>query len=174
MGRGGWFVVGGVALLLIGAGGLFVMSNDRMKGPRWTGLLPQMKKDVLELLNRARAAGLDVMFYDGWRSPAQEKKYESKGTSALHDPYNNYHTWGAAADIVFKNSLGEPYWPHESDPRWQQLGAIGKSLGLFWGGDWPHLHDMAHFQLRSVHVATLREQYGTDYKSWLTSQGATV
>ncbi|NIO68096.1 MAG: hypothetical protein GTN71_03315, partial [Anaerolineae bacterium] len=31
---------------------------------------------------------------------------------------------------------------------WPRLGEIGKGLGLEWGGDWPDLVDMPHFELR--------------------------
>jgi hypothetical protein len=31
------------------------------------------------------------------------------------------------------------------DPIWQEIGKIGKGLGLKWGGDW-RVKDMAHFQ----------------------------
>jgi len=169
--RGGWLLIAGVGVAAVALLGVSSMS-DYMTGPKWDRLLPEMKHKVLQLLAQAKAAGLNVMFYDGWRSPAREAQYQKQGTSALHDPYNNYHTWGAAADIVFSTPSGQPYWPKDTDPRWHQLGAIGKRLGLFWGGDWPHLQDMAHFQLKNVSVHDLRRTYGTDFLAWLRDNGA--
>jgi len=35
-------------------------------------------------------------------------------------------------------------WDND-DPVWQRLGALGKRLGMIWGGDWQN-KDMGHFQ----------------------------
>jgi len=150
--------------------GVHKMSGNNRHGPSWDRLVPEMRHKVLQLLDQAQRAGLSVMFFQGWRSPRQEHANQAKGTSFLSDALNSYHIWGAAADIVFKNALGQPYWPDASDPRWQQLGAIGKRLGLTWGGDWHH-KDMAHFQL-PISMAQLRQQYGNDFLAYLHDQGA--
>jgi len=164
-------ILGGAAgaLALIGA---LKMSGDNLHGKKWDYLLPEMKHKALQLLAQAKAAGLDVMFEDGWRSPGREAQYQKQKTSELKDQYNSYHTWGAAVDIVFRSALGQPEWPDASDPRWQELGKIGKALGLEWGGDWHTFKDMAHFQLPSVSVAQLRNTYGTNYLAWLRDNGA--
>lgn len=169
-----WLVaLGGIGLaLLLFPGGVLMI--DRMNGPRYNWLLPVMKLKLTELLRRAKAQGLDVMFWDGWRSPAAEAKDQQKGTSALHDSYASYHTWGAAVDIVFRTTLGEPVWPPTDDPRWAELGKIGQELGLVWGGNWVHLRDMAHFQLAGMSIPDIRLSYGIDYRAWLTSQGVRI
>ncbi len=168
-----WFAVAGIGLIALLFGGGNIML-DRMSGKRYNWLLPIMKLKLTALLDQAKSGGLDVMFWDGWRSPASELKDQQKGTSALHDAYSSYHTWGAAVDVVFRSSLGEPVWPPADDPRWQVLGNIGRGLGLTWGGDWVHLRDMAHFQLSGLSVPDLRLTYGNNYAEWLQSKGIKV
>lgn len=59
----------------------------------------------------------------------------------------SYHNWRLAVDIVPLDEKGNLSWPSVSNPIWQQLGAIGKSLGLEWGGSWKSFVDMPHYQL---------------------------
>lgn len=147
--------------------------GGRMSGPRWDRLTPEAKAKATELLNAAQAQGLDVMFWDGWRDPEEEKKHIADGTSKLKDPLNTLHAWGTAFDIVFRNAIGGPTWPPSNDPRWRQLAELGANLGLFsggltWGWDWPH------FQLAGITAADLRARYGSDFLAYLTDSGATV
>lgn len=46
-------------------------------------------------------------------------------------PGSSAHNYGMAFDIAF---VGKKPYPPESDPRWLQLGQLGESLGLVWGG----------------------------------------
>lgn len=161
------------ALLVAVAGGGYAVTTQRMTGPRWTRLLPEARAKAQQLIAAARAAGLDVMFWDGWRSPEESAANAAAGTSKLADPYNSHHVWGAAVDIVFRNAAGLPVWPTDTDPRWRQLAEIGQRLGwlsggLAWGWDW------GHFQLRSVSMADLRARWGTDYLAFLRSAGVAV
>lgn len=170
---GWWLLLGAGALILLGGGAGYYVMTQRMTGPRWDRLLPEMKAKARTLLANAQQAGLDVMFWEGWRDPTVEAADIAAGTSHLKDPFNTMHVWGAAIDIVFKNAAGLPEWPPATDPRWRKLGEIGQSLGLLngglaWGWDW------GHFQLRDVALASLRQQYGKDYVAFLQNSGATV
>jgi len=146
---------------------------SRMTGPRWDRLTPDAKAKAQDLVTAAQAQGLDVMFWEGWRDPEEEKKNIAAGTSKLKDPLNTAHAWGVAFDIVFRGVLGQPTWPPADDPRWRQLAELGQSLGLMsggltWGWDWPH------FQLPGVAIKDLRAQYGDNYVAYLSDAGATV
>lgn len=70
-------------------------------------------------------------------------------------PGSSPHNYGLAFDVCFNGP--DPYLdayrkdhPGKLDPRWHELGALGESLGLSWGGplgpnddlDW----DAPHFQ----------------------------
>jgi hypothetical protein len=169
---GWWLLLGAGALLLVGGGAGYYIMTQRMTGPRWDRLLPEMKTKALALLTAAEKAGLSVMFWEGWRDPAVEVANIASGTSKLKDPLNSMHVWGSAVDIVFKNAAGMPEWPPATDPRWKQLAQIAKSLGLVsgglaWGWDWDH------FQLPG-NLSALRSTYGTNYLAYIQRSGATV
>lgn len=53
------------------------------------------------------------------------------------------HNYDLAIDVVeIKN--GQALW---INPRWSEIGAIGKSIGFEWGGDWSgSRNDKPHFQ----------------------------
>jgi len=55
------------------------------------------------------------------------------------------HNYGLAFDVVgMRNS--KPVWI-DVDPMWELLGAIGVTVGLEWGGNFPaHKVDKPHFQ----------------------------
>jgi peptidoglycan LD-endopeptidase CwlK len=45
------------------------------------------------------------------------------------------------------------------DAEYKKVGAYGKSLGLFWGGDWTH-PDFPHFQMRNNdELAAIRDTF---------------
>ena len=166
-----WMVALGIGLAF--AAGGYVVTTQRQSGPRWDRLLPQARAKVEQLLAAARAAGLDVMFWDGWRSPEESAKNVAAGTSKVSDPINSLHVWGVAFDIVFRNAAGLPVWPPETDPRWRQLAEIGQGLGLYsgglnWGWDWPH------FQLTGYTAGKLRAAYDRDYLAFLEAKGVAV
>lgn len=149
------------------------MGNSRMSGPTWDALVPQMKSAVLAILARAKAEGLAIMFFQGWRSAASEEANMQKGTSWVGTPYDSMHVWGAAADFAFIDAHGQPYWPPADSPLWQQFGQIAHALGLVWGGDWTE-RDMDHVQLANVNAAALHQQYGDNVQAWIVGQGATL
>ena len=170
MTRYAWF---GVVLILAALGGGYSIVTNRMSGARWDRMLPETRTQALELVRRANAAGLDVMFWDGWRSPQATARNVAAGTSKVADSYGSLHTWGVAFDIVFRNAAGLPYWPDDTDPRWRQLAEIGRGLGLnsgglMWGWDWPH------FQLPGYRASALKSSYGVNYLAFLQSRGAVV
>ena len=58
----------------------------------------------------------------------------------------SWHNFGLAFDIVVLDALGKPNWK-AADPAYGKLGAIGKSCGLEWGGDWKTFKVLPHYQL---------------------------
>jgi peptidoglycan L-alanyl-D-glutamate endopeptidase CwlK len=85
----------------------------------------------------------------------QEKLWESGRTApgpvVTHArPGHSWHEFGLAVDVCPLSLLSKPNWDYNS-PLWLRLGALGKSLGLFWGGDFVHCSpDRPHFQLTGV------------------------
>lgn len=157
-----------VALFLLWGG--YKIVTDRMTGDRWGKLLPEMQQKTLALMQAAAAAGLDVMFYDGWRSVEDEEAHIEAGTSKLTDPYNTRHLWGAAVDIVFRNAAGFPIWPGADDPRWLKLQKLGEGVGLVH----PIIWDKPHFELPDFNLASVRKMYGEDFEAYLSDNGVAV
>lgn len=162
-------------------------SGRRMRGGRWANLPDRNRRLIIELIDRAKRAGLNVDFFDGWRSP--ETQRAKLGAGKLKDLFNSYHVWGEAFDIVFINAAGGWYWPigvlTRSDgsqyinPMWEQLGRIGESLGLKWGGRWYNLttksgfFDGAHFQ-SALSMPQMRGMWATNTAGYLRQQGVPV
>jgi LysM repeat protein len=57
----------------------------------------------------------------------------------------SWHNYGLAFDIVVLDAVGKADWD-VSHPGWKKVAAIGKSVGLEWGGDWKTFKDYPHFQ----------------------------
>jgi hypothetical protein len=53
------------------------------------------------------------------------------------------HGFGLAYDVVPVTN-GKAVW--DNFKLWVQVGQIGKSLGLVWGGDWTSISDKPHFE----------------------------
>lgn len=113
---------------------------------------------AFELLARCTEAGLPVLVVDTLRTSEEHQANLARGVSwtnvskhldgaTFRDsepgsdaidlcPYATYQLHGA----------DKLQWDG-NDPVWQQLGVIGKSLGLIWGGEWTK-KDLGHFELR--------------------------
>jgi len=117
--------------------------------PTKNGVHPFLAKKVALVIKDARAKGIDLRVTEGFRSMETQLKYYQKGRSKKGNKITNappgfsFHNYGFAVDVCeYRN--GKPYWKSN---RWQEIGTIGKSHGLVWGGDWTRLVDKPHFQL---------------------------
>jgi peptidoglycan L-alanyl-D-glutamate endopeptidase CwlK len=71
----------------------------------------------------------------------------------------SWHNFGRAFDVAILSDIQTPMWPKVDDPRWAQLGTIGKAIGLEWGGSWKP-PDPGHFQMREgLTLAAARSGY---------------
>jgi len=117
--------------------------------PTKNGVHPFLAKKIALVIKDAQAKGIDLRVVQGFRTMETQQKYYNKGRSTKGGKVTNappgfsYHNYGFAVDVCeYKN--GKPYWKSK---RWQEIGAIGKSHGLVWGGDWTRLVDKPHLQL---------------------------
>lgn len=69
-------------------------------------------------------------------------------------PGDSYHNWALAFDAVPVAYKALPNW-NPTGPYWERIGAIGKNLGLTWGGDWSK-PDKPHFQLTAAPLSELK------------------
>lgn len=98
------------------------------------------------------SAGLQVRVTHTLRTMEEQAHLYAKGRQAggvivtYAKPGDSAHNWGAAFDICFRGRTLEECYPLASDPRWEQVGHIGRVLGLVWGGDWVSFKDRPHFE----------------------------
>jgi len=166
-----WKYLSGLVFLVVLLNRSKIIMSIRRSGPRWNKMLPQTQQKADALVLLAKANGLDVMFYDGWRSPEDVMENLKAGTSKITDPYGSLHTWGVAFDIVFVDpTTGGPSWLTDNDPRWIKLAKLGESIGLksgglMWGWDYPH------FQMPGYSSNNFKRQYGNNYDMFLAQNG---
>jgi peptidoglycan L-alanyl-D-glutamate endopeptidase CwlK len=102
----------------------------------------------------AAKVGCDVKMISGTRSYMEQDALFARGRTTPGKKVTNApaghsnHNFGLAFDIgIFR---GREYCGEH--PLYNELGTLGKSLGLEWGGDWKFV-DEPHYQLRP-HWAT--------------------
>jgi D-alanyl-D-alanine carboxypeptidase len=98
-----------------------------------------------KLLQNCTAAGVPCRIVDIIRTPTQQEQKLAQGVSwTEHSKHLPQPPEGKseAIDIVPLAILNEhkPDWDPTS-PLWQQIGEVGKALGLLWGGSWTHIND---------------------------------
>lgn len=65
---------------------------------------------------------------------------------SLHERMLDGRPAAQAFDVAPFDASGQPIWDTRA-PEWQLIGAVGRSLGLTWGGDFTSIKDMPHFEL---------------------------
>lgn len=98
---------------------------------------------AIEFINRARV-DLDypavIVAGGARRSLATQRKLVAAGRSQT---LNSKHVLGLAFDV---DMLG---WSRDDVPWWvyADLGDLGQSMGLTWGGSWSGFPDVGHFEI---------------------------
>ncbi|MCW0220112.1 MAG: M15 family metallopeptidase [Prosthecobacter sp.] len=133
-------------------------------------ILPQVQPLAVELILKARAAGIEIKIISGTRTYAEQNALYARATNGKDDDqdgrideadervtkarggYSN-HNFGIAFDIgIFE---GERYLPESK--LYAQVVRIAKSLGLECGADWKSFPDEPHFQLRPPWARAISE-----------------
>jgi hypothetical protein len=138
-----------------------------MMGEGWDRLHPEVQRRAMKVLEQARAAGLNVGVFEGWRDADRQRQLMKKGTSWVGDVNNSYHRWGLAVDFVFLDALGRWTWdPEGGREAWEKLGRIIEANGFEWGGRF-RTFDGPHAQLPLFTIAQLKQQYESpEVLSW--------
>lgn len=158
-----WTLVGIVIALVIlwksrrAMGILWDFSSEQ----RLATLHPAIKQDVRRFINKAEDQGMKLRITSGYRDFMEQQMLYNKGrdtgiTGLLSDifssstptgivtnakPGQSYHNYGLGFDVVEMKD-GQPIW---DNPNWPKIGALGKSFGFKWGGDW-NTPDRPHFE----------------------------
>jgi hypothetical protein len=99
------------------------------------------------------------------RTPEAQQALYTSGAGVTNAPaLMSYHNHGLAFDVVPEEYLPLPEWNPEG-VYWEAIGAIGKSVGLEWGGDWKK-KDRPHFQLTAAPIGELKAYY-EKFKAWM-------
>jgi peptidoglycan L-alanyl-D-glutamate endopeptidase CwlK len=122
------------------------MINSR----RLEDLLPVVKAKVDCFIAECKEVGIDLLVTSTYRDNASQNALYEQGRTKPGKIVTNakagqsFHNYRCAVDVVPLVN-GKPMWDAKN-PIWQQVGAIGKSCGLEWAGDWKRFREFPHFQ----------------------------
>ena len=122
-------------------------------------LLPPVQPLARALIESAARIGIAIKIISGTRTYEEQDALYEQGRSKpgrivtnARGGYSN-HNFGVAFDIgVFE---GGRYL--DESPAYKAVGALGKQLGLEWGGDWKSIQDEPHFELRPAWARDMSE-----------------
>ena len=118
-------------------------------------LHPAVRTRGAALLELCSHSGLAILVSQGMRTWEEQDALYAKGRTIppLGPKYfvtrakggQSYHNFGLAFDIVVLDAVTKAGWD-DNHPGWRRAGALGKSVGLAWGGEWARLKDLPHYQ----------------------------
>ncbi len=142
-------------ILLIGRKLMDSSNNKPVKGMAAStsfikSLHPSIQPMAKAVLQEAANQGIDLVVTFGSRTNEQQAALYAQGRTAPGaivtnaPPGSSWHNFGLAFDVAVLAN-GKPTWP-TNEALWQKIGAIGKSVGLDWGGDFTSIKDRPHFE----------------------------
>ena len=147
-------------------------------------LHPRLQDKVYELIDLCAKHGISIGISECLRTVAEQDALYAQGrtkpgsivTNARGSSYSSMHQWGIAFDFYLKVDVDKDGSTSDdafnnSTGLFNQVGSLGKSIGLEWGGNWTSIKDLPHFQLPDwgSTASKLKAQYGTPDKfmaSW--------
>ena len=143
-------------------------------------LHPELKKKAVKLQKECLKVGIKIKIGECVRTVAEQNALYAKGRNGVPGPivtkakgtdYRSMHQWGVAFDFfldmdVDKDGKKSDDVFNNATKLFNKVGAIGKKLGLEWGGDWKSIKDLPHFQLPDwgSTATQLKKKYGTPEK----------
>lgn len=122
------------------------MTNSR----KLEDLLPVVRQKAECFIDKCKGVGIDLLVTSTYRDHESQNALYAQGRTAPGKIVTNakggqsFHNFKCAIDVVPLVN-GKPMWDSKN-PVWQQIGAIGKSCGLEWAGDWKKFKEYPHFQ----------------------------
>jgi peptidoglycan LD-endopeptidase CwlK len=148
---------------------------DKRSEEKIRTMLPPTQRAARKFMSAVGQAdlsdGLSVQILSGTRTFAEQsilfEKHLQGGPLAAR-PGRSNHNFGIAWDVGIFDPKGQyiddlvdkkKMTSKAVDAEYKKLGALGKDLGLFWGGDWSN-PDFPHFQMRNNdQLALVREAF---------------
>jgi peptidoglycan L-alanyl-D-glutamate endopeptidase CwlK len=124
---------------------------DERNEKRIALLHPSIQPYARKLIATSAKRGVPLLLVSGYRSNEEQARLYAQGRTAPGPvvtnakPGTSWHNYGLAFDVVPVSLDGRPRWDAPASV-WQELGALGESLGLAWGGRWASFPDRPHFQ----------------------------
>ena len=149
-------------------------------------LHPDLQKKVIKLQEECKKQGIIIGIGECFRTVAEQDALYAKGrtkpgnkvTNAQGKTYSSMHQWGVAFDFYLKMDVDKDGKISDdafnnATKLFNKVGAIGKKLGLEWGGDWKSPVDLPHFQLPNwgSTASKLKSAYGIPDKFMATWKG---
>ncbi|MDF2673376.1 MAG: ycdD, partial [Clostridiales bacterium] len=106
-------------------------------------LHPYAAKLCNKLIALCKNEGISIIVTSTLRDPEYQRYLYEKVPGSTNTPLAGAHGFGLAFDVV-PIVNGRALWNNQG--LWNKIGALGKSLGLEWGGDWRSIIDKPHFQ----------------------------
>lgn len=123
------------------------------------GVHLEVAKKAIELVKLSHAKGINILITQGLRTVAEQNALYAQGRTAPGAIVTNakggqsIHNYGLAFDFAVYSKDGiKTEWSASIDTNsdgykdYLQVGAIGKSLNLKWGGDFRSIVDYPHFE----------------------------
>lgn len=144
-----------------------------------TALHPILQTKAALLKEECRKQGISILFSECLRTTAEQDALYAQGRTALGNivtnakgsTYSSQHQWGIAIDFYLDMDVdgdGDKKDDafNDSTGLFDRVGAIAKSVGLGWGGDWTSFKDRPHVYLSDWGSTTtkLKQLYGTPEK----------
>jgi hypothetical protein len=122
---------------------------------RLAGVHPVLRTRARAMIDLCSHEGVSVLVTQGLRTWEEQDALYAKGRTVApigkqHIVTNakggsSFHNFDLAFDIVILDAIGKADWD-TTHPGWNKAAAMGKSVGLEWGGDWKTFKDLPHFQ----------------------------
>lgn len=132
---------------------------DKSSLEKLTRVHPLLAEKVTALID---ILGGDVRVVQGLRTYAEQDALYARGrTKSGHVVTNakggqSNHNFGLAVDLC-PFTDGKPDWDNNAE--FNRIGVNARSVGLEWGGDWHHIIDKPHVQLKGLTVRECRDLY---------------
>lgn len=121
------------------------------------GLHPTLKNASEKIVSEAKSKlNLEITIGEGFRSKEYQDYLYSQGrtcggsivTNASGGDGSSYHMYGLAFDFIFVDGAYDTTKDRNKNGKddWKEVGELGESYGLEWGGKWKDFVDLPHFQ----------------------------